>query len=737
MEDVVTMAREGEKPARKVGGAWVFMCGLGLVAATCAAYVPALRSGFVWDDDMYLTENRAVQSPSGFFAIWSISWDEQTGSVRPHTPQYYPLVFTSFRIEHHFWGLNPMGYHLVNVLLHAVSAVLVWAIARSLRIPGAWFVAAVFALHPVHVESVAWITERKNVLSGVFFLLALLAYIRFDEGRKLRWYIIAGLLFIAALCSKTVTATLPIVLVLVLLRRNGRVTGRNLLQLLPLLLIGAAFGLLTAFIERARVGAQGAAWDVTFFERALILAPRALCFYAGKIAWPHPLMFVYPRWEIDAAQTTAYLPLVGVLALTGGLVIAARRVGWGPLLLLAFSAITLFPALGFFNVYPHRFSWVADHFQYLGSLGFIALITVSGVWLARWFPALARGRGRSLGLPVLVLLLLAGKTFWQSRSYADAVRLWTDTLERNPDAWIAALNLGRQHGAAGRYEEASQYFERAARYPAAQGDAYGSWGNMLLQAGRPAMAAARYRQALQVGPPDPRTHANLGVALIMAGRLDEAVEPLETALQLAPDYGKAWLNLGIVHSLKSRPNEAAQCLKRAVELRPESILAVSRYAEVLAELGRYDEAAQQYRAVLAWQPDHAGATRGLVMVLCQQGDYSEAIAVCRTGLAEAPDAPTLLAGQAWILATCPDDTIRDGAHALELARRAIGAGARDVYAFDAAAAASADVGDFESAIEFAEQALEQARRRGDQALSGAIEHRLALYREGKPYRAGS
>lgn len=734
MVDVRTIELGRVGPRR---GRWQVSAALGglvLVSVTCVAYSPALRCGFVWDDPMYLTENRIVQSASGLPAIWSISWDGESGTARIQTPQYYPLVFTTFWIEHRLWGLQPIGYHLVNLLLHAINAMLVWAVARTLRIPGAWFIGAAFALHPVHVESVAWVTERKNVLSGLFALLTLLAYLRFDEGKKPGWYIAALLLFVAALFSKTAVAPLPVVILLAVFYRNRRLAPRDVLAMLPLLLIGAALGLTTAYLERVNVGARGVGWEQTFLERTLIIAPSAFCFYAGKIAWPHPLIFIYPRWPIDAADWVGYLPLGGLLVVCGGLVLIRRRTGWGPLLLVACSAVMLFPALGFFNVYWHRFSWVADHFQYLGSLGFITLITVSVICVGRGF---LRPAGQSIaltGLAVVILALMAGKTFWQSRSYEDAVRLWEDTLERNPDAWLAALNLGEHAAAVGRKGDAVAYFERAARNPVARGETYGGWGNVLLQAGRHDEAIVKYHQALALGPPDARTYGNLGLALMMAGRLDEAVEVLESAVRSAPMRERVWLSLGLVYASQDRNHDAARCLRRAVELKANSPLAFTHYGGVLTELGRYDEAAQQYRAALALQPTDSAAARGLVTALYRQAKYEEALDTCRTALARIDNSPGLLATQAWMVATCPDDAIRDGERALGLAKQAVEAGARGPYVLDALAAASAELGHFAEAVTLAEKALKRARRNRNEELAAAIEQRLALYRDRQPYR---
>ena len=255
-----------------------------LFLLVCLAYLPALRDGFIWDDDSYVTGNPTLRNLHGLYRIWF-----ELGAV----PQYYPLVHTTFWLEYHLWGLHPPGYHLINILLHAAAAVLLWQVLRGLQLPGAWLAAALFALHPIEVESVSWITERKNVLSAVFYFAAVLAYLRFaawavPEGanrRRWRWYFLALLLFLAALLSKTVTCSLPAALLLVCWWKQGRVRWADVYPLLPFFVVGMGLGLLTAGMEKYHVGAQGADWSLSFADRCLI-AGRALWFCADAAEEP-------------------------------------------------------------------------------------------------------------------------------------------------------------------------------------------------------------------------------------------------------------------------------------------------------------------------------------------------------------------------------------------------------------------------------------------------------------------
>src|ERR1035437_847761 len=331
-----------------------------LFAATLVAYWPALQGAMLWDDNKHIT-TAALQSWHGLGRIWF-----DVGA----TQQYYPLLHSAFWVEHRIWGDAVVGYHLTNVFLHAACACLVVLIMRRLALPGAWLAGFLFALHPVGAESVAWISEQKNTLSGVFCLGAALAYLRFDQTRRKASYFLALGLFMAAVLSKSVTATLPAALLVVLWWRRGHVGWRrDVAPLAPWLALGVCAGGFTAWVERAYIGAQGSDFALTLVERCL-LAGRVMWFYVAKLVWPANLVFIYPRWQVDASQWWQYLFPVGVLAVAAGLVVAARR-NRGPLAGFLIFAGTLFPALGFLNVYPFLYSYVADHFQYLACLGLI------------------------------------------------------------------------------------------------------------------------------------------------------------------------------------------------------------------------------------------------------------------------------------------------------------------------------------------------------------------------------
>src|ERR1017187_5203871 len=352
-----------------------------IILITLLAYLPALHGGFIWDDEAHVTDCQALRTLHGLARIWT-----EPGAVQ----QYYPLVYTTFWVQFHLWQLNPFGYHLVNVLLQAMNAILLWLVLKQLRVRGAWLAAVIFAIHPVEVESVAWITELKNVLSATFYLSALLAYERFQswdvektgEARLWGFYGLSLGLYVCALLSKTVTCTLPAAILLLVWWKRGRIGGRDVGPLVPFFMAGTGLGLITAWTEKKFIGAEGMEWAFTFTER-LLIAGRALWFYAAKVVWPENLIFVYPHWKIDSGQWWQWLFPLGAVVVAVALWMGRERVGRGPLTAMLFFAGTLGPALGFVNVFPMRYSFVADHFQYLASMGLIAAMAAGVMTILR------------------------------------------------------------------------------------------------------------------------------------------------------------------------------------------------------------------------------------------------------------------------------------------------------------------------------------------------------------------
>ena len=499
-----------------------------------------------------------------------------------------------------------------------------------MRVPGALLAAAIFALHPLQVESVAWLSELKNTLSAVCFFAALLFYLRFDHSRRRGIYWLAFALFLLALLSKTVTAPLPAVVLVLLWWQRGKLSlRRDLVPLLPFFLLGLGAGLLTAWVEHRFIGAQGAAFHFSSIERTLIAA-HAFFFYLFKLLWPAQLIFIYPRWVIDTSNPGLYLFLLGAFALLGLAIYLTKR-SRAPLAALLIFAGLLFPALGFVNVYPFIYSFVADHFQYLACSAPIALFAASASlfflrfkqsypWLA---PALAS----------LLLVLLASLSFRQAHLYSDPITLYSSTLAKNPSAWMA--------------------------------------------------------------------HNNIAALLIDDNRLDEAAEHARAALAIRPNYPEAYVNLGNIALKRERADEAVAFYESALQIEPRLPKLHSNFGNALRLKGDFRRAIQEYEQAIALDPRSISAHNNL----------------------------------AWILATCADANLRDGAKAVALGSRADKlAQGQNAIVLHTLAAAYAQAGDFPAAVATAQRALSLATAHRDTALEAASRREIELYQSGSTYR---
>jgi tetratricopeptide (TPR) repeat protein len=591
--------------------------------------MPAWHGDLLWDDDAHFTRVE-LRPLAGLGRIWV----DVTA-----TQQYYPLTHTAFWLMYHAWGTDTLGYHLVNILLHALSATLVAVILRRLKIPGAVLAAVIFALHPVHVESVAWMTELKNTLSGVFYLAAMLAYLRFDRDRSRRMYVVALLLFVLAMLSKTVVATLPGALLLIAWLQRGTLRWReDVLPVLPFVGVALAGGAATVWVEHTIIGAAGEEFGLTAGERVLV-AGRAVWFYLGTLLWPANLTFIYPRWTISTAAWWQHLYPAATLAVLAILWRVRARTR-APLAVALFFIGTLFPALGFIDVYPFRFSFVADHFQYLASLGPLAALAAGLAILA--------GRGRR-GLPqgaltVLVGLPLAILTWTQSGQYVDAETLYRRTLERNPACWLAHLNLGeiKLHGSPAELQEAVSHLQRTLELNPGSAEAHNNLGLAWQRLDRLDDAVREHREAIRLMPGLAEAHYNLGIALGRLGRSDEAVAAYQASLRIDPAQPAALHNLANVLVQVRRFDEAVARLREAAALDPESAAIHQGLGDALLRAGRIDDAIAVYREALGRHPkEEAGIRNNLAFALRQAGRLGEA-------LAELEQAAQLMPGSAMI-----------------------------------------------------------------------------------------
>ncbi|HUJ42629.1 MAG TPA: tetratricopeptide repeat protein [Opitutaceae bacterium] len=636
--------------------------GVLIVGATLISYWPALSGDFIWNDSDYVTAP-GLRSLGGLARIWT-----EVGA----TQQYYPLLHSAFWVQHRLWGDHTLGYHIVTVLLHAGAALLFALILRRLFASGikpsaplpaidyepvaasrergryrgvGWLAALLFALHPVHVESVAWITEQKNTLSLVFYLAAALLYLRFDETRRLRVYGAALVLFVASLGCKTVTATLPAALLVIFWWQRGRLAWRrDVVPLLPWLAVGAAAGLFSSWVEQSFLGAHGADFELSLLGRALV-AGRAIWFYAAKLFWPFGLNFIYPRWTIDAGVWWQWLFPLGVLVVGAGLW-ALRRRTRGPLAAFLLFVGSLFPVLGFVNLYGARFSWVWDHWQYLPDLGPIAL-AAAGL-TAAWRGVEPRLPWLGSGLVPALAVALGALTWAHCGMFRDNETLYRVTLVRNPGCWLAHNNLGNVWSEMpGRRNDAIAQYEEALRlkpdYAEAHVNLGVAWSEMP---GRLNDAIAQYEEALRLKPGSVEAveaHVNLGVAWSrLPGRLSDAIAQYQEALRLSPKHAGAYNNLGNAWSrTPGRLKDAIAEYEEALRLRPDYIEARYNLGLALSQTpGRLKDAIAQYEETLRLKPDFVAGWHNLGAAWFQLGNMPAAAAAFREELRLSPNDST-------------------------------------------------------------------------------------------------
>jgi len=685
--------------------------GLLLVSLTLAAYWPVLRAGFIWDDDAHLTANPCIVGPLGFKAIWTTS-----------SALYYPLVLTTFWVEHALWGMNPLFFHLVNVLTHALSAILLWRALSRLDVWGAWFGAALWALHPIQVESVAWITELKNTQSCFFYLLAVLFFLRWrrafrDEVKATLDYGLVVLFAVLAILSKSSTVMLPIVLALCWWWKDRRWRWRNTIWLLPILMVSAAASAWTVWEQKFHSGAQGEEWGQSALER-LAIAGKAVWFYVGKLLWPHPLIFVYPRWQVDVLHPIFFFPAAAAVFLCVILWFGRDHEWLRPVFFgFAYFLVSLFPVLGFFDVYFFRYSFVGDHFQYLASMGLIALV---GAALTR-LPKPARM------LSVVLLLVLLVMTWQQTKIYRDQEMLWRDTLAKNPAAWIAHTILANALAQQGRLAEAIQHYEQTLEIKPDYAEAHNNLGLALAEEGKLAQAIQHYERALQLKPTNGEACNNLGVALAAEGNLPEAIRYYERALQLKKDYAEAHYNLGIALTAQGKLPEAIKQYERALQLKPNYPQAYYSIGNALAHQGNLPEAIRHYARALQLKPDYAEAYVNLGGALALQGKLQEAIHHYERALQLKPDNVEVHCNLGGALAQ--QGNLPEAIHHYE---RALQLKPDDPEIDYNLASVLARQGKMPEAIQHFEQALALATVQNNSALAEAIRAWLNSYRQTLP-----
>lgn len=646
---------------------WWLDCGCvaAILLLSLLIYRPALNGELLWDDPAHVTR-ADLQSTEGLQRIWF-----EFGA----TQEYYPVLHTAFWVQHRLWGESTTPYHVTNVALHALNCCLLafvlrrlWSRDAAAAFPPArpaprmipegteWLAAFLLAVHPVCVESVAWITEQKNTLSTAFYLLSALCYLDFAKRRRIFTYAIALGCFILALGAKTMTVTLPAALLVVVWWKQGKLDWRrDVVPLLPWVLVAMAAGLLTVWFESTWVGAAGAGHDLPLFQRGL-LAARIFWFSLSNLVWPANLTFFYERWNVAAESTGWIAHALAILAVTAVLWFFRHR-SRGALAAWLLYAGTLFPVLGFFNVFGFSFSYVADHFQYLAIPVVLAAISAAFTLGLQTLPPEARWAGRSFA--VIIVALLAMLTHRQSGLYRNNEALFRANIEANPGSWMGHHILA--HTLAQSPEnraESIALYRKALQLKEENPDSHYKLGIMLAE--RPDTrdeAVAHYREALRLRPDFAEAHNSLAVELVaMPDRLHEAISHYRRAIELRPRFAYAHANLA--QALAQTPGgqtEALEHFEVALRILPNYATAHYHLANLLASLpDRLPEAASHYRAALQQRPDAPEAHFHLGRVLAQMGQVADAVVHYEKALRLQPGSADVHAFLAHALTRLPD-----------------------------------------------------------------------------------
>jgi tetratricopeptide (TPR) repeat protein len=605
-------------------------------------YSPVWRAGFMWDDNQIVTANPVIVGPFGLREIWS------SGAAR-----YYPLVLSTFWLEHALWGLAPFGFHLVTVLFHATSAVVLWRVLRRLGIAGAWLGAALWALHPVQVETVSWISETKNTESGLFFLLTIYFFLRglrateFAPNRGLsRYHLIALVCAALAMMCKSTALLLPFVLLLCLWWSKRRLRWSDLAVLAPFAVLATVATLIVVSIVQHFGGSEY--HGTQGWGERLALAGYIYWFYLAKLIWPHPLMAIYPGWSLaNSPPLLSFLPLATLVLVYGYL--GLRRMAWrGCFLAFTYYLLNLLPVMGLFSVTGFRYSPVEDHLQYLASMGPLALAGAGLAALPRLLPSGLTWLSRTAC--AALLLLLGGLGWKQAWHYQSAHTFWVYNLSQNPGCWMAYNDLGLEMAQQGQTEEAWRYFQACVQLEPDSYLAHYNLGDLLAQKKDWPQAVDEYRKSIANHAYFAAAEAHLGEALTQLNQLEEAVVHERRAVYLDPFSAQAHNDLGALLFRQGDATAAMAEYQEALRDDPASVqthtnlaLALTQSGVTLLQQGNVEGAESQFQEALANDPELAQAHSDLGIAYAKTGDLAQAQTQFEEALHDRPDDAAALA----------------------------------------------------------------------------------------------
>jgi tetratricopeptide (TPR) repeat protein len=578
-----------------------------IIAAGWFVYSPALQGTFLWDDRIDIVENILLRTPDGLWKIWTqpaLLYD------------FYPIKHTVQWVQWQLWGDNTLGYHVTNLALHLLGAFLFWRVLRQLGLRLAWLGALLFTVHPIAVESVAWIAELKNTLSLPPLLLSFSAFIAYSERGRRADYLGAMGWFLGSMLCKTGAVTFPVFLVIFLWWKRGRLVPRDAATLTPFFLVSIVLGLVTMWFQHHRAIGD-ATFEVGGLAARVALAGTTLAFYLGKCVWPAGLLPIYPRWAIEPPSWWQFLPwLVFGIGLAW---LCTTRAKWSRHVLigLGWFGLMLAPFVGAITISYMLYSWVMDHFAYVPLLGIIALA------LAALEVAPARA------LTTAGTLAICGLLAWLARSHAGLFRneetLWAHTTLHNPSAWVAHYNLALQQGARGDTAAARLSNATALRLEPNYAPAHNNLGKLQRDAGENPEARRSFEAALRCNPTLADAHSNLGDLLRELGDTAEATRHVETALRLEPGNAPAWNNCGLVLAATGQTEAAARAFEEALRLAPGNFEAHNNLGSLLSRMDRLADAERHFLAALRLKPNSPAVLFNLGNLQRKSGRLPESI----------------------------------------------------------------------------------------------------------------
>ncbi len=586
----------------------VFMKGFFLFFLAAIVYLPSLEARFIWDDNTFFDANPIMEDPNALYRFW----------FTRDAPDYFPLVSTNLWFQRQLWGIDPFGYHAVNIAFHASNVVLFWLILTTLNLPGAWFAALVFAWHPIQTESVSWVTQIKNVQSMFFYLAAALFYFKYDlQGG--RWRLGASLFFfLCALLSKTAVVMFPVVLLLYHWTLKPLTCKESTCRTGPFFAMSLVFGLITIWFQYTSAGASGEDWSLTFIERT-VNAGFVIWFYLQKLFVPIDLTFIYPRWSFDPSVITSWFPHL-MLAVVLTLVFRCRnRWGYYPIFALGYYLVSLFPVMGFLNIYFLRYSFVADHYQYIAGQGIISL-TVCGAFsktnqLITKFPKGTLLKYWAIIAGLSTVCVLGFLTWKQQEIYQNPIALWKDTIEKNPNAWIAHNNLGNEYSKAGRFNLAAKSYSNTLKVKPDYAEAEDNLGLALLKLNRLEESKEHFLRATRLDPTIWQAHNNLGTIFGNQGNMQEAAKHFEAALKIDSGNFEIHNNLGLVYGALNEREKALMHFEFALKGKRNLHNVYLNIGNFFLERGEDENALLNFRKALQHNPTFLEARKSINKIL--------------------------------------------------------------------------------------------------------------------------